>query len=83
VVQVHLLLRVAKEVGDVSSILRTRNEFLTTYNLSDDMIMHDVHYKTFRHKKRKTLEKHSPRTNVFEAIVRHPHSLRSGSEAFI
>lgn len=67
-----LLLRVAKEVGDVSSFYGQEMN-PTTYNLCRmNMIMHDVHYKRFDIKNENTLEKPQHEDMRFEAIVANP-----------
>lgn len=67
-----LLLRVAKEVGNVSSFYGQEMN-PTTYNLCRmNMIMHDVHYKRFDIKNENTLEKPQHDDLRFEAIVANP-----------
>jgi len=67
-----LLLRVAKEVGDVSAFYGQEMN-PTTYNLCRmNMIMHDVHYKRFDIKNENTLEKPQHEELRFEAIVANP-----------
>ena len=67
-----LLLRVAKEVSDVSSFYGQEMN-PTTYNLCRmNMIMHDVHYKRFDIKNENTLEKPQHEDLRFEAIVANP-----------
>lgn len=67
-----LLLRVAKEVGDVSAFYGQEMN-PTTYNLCRmNMIMHDVHYKRFDIKNEDTLEKPQHEDLRFEAIVANP-----------
>ena len=67
-----LLLRVAKEVDDVSSFYGQEMN-PTTYNLCRmNMIMHDVHYKKFDIKNENTLEKPQHEDMRFEAIVANP-----------
>ena len=67
-----LLLRVAKEVGDVSAFYGQEMN-PTTYNLCRmNMIMHDVHYKRFDIKNENTLEKPQHEDMRFEAIVANP-----------
>jgi type I restriction enzyme M protein len=67
-----LLLRVAKEVGDVSAFYGQKMN-PTTYNLCRmNMIMHDVHYKRFDIKNENTLEKPQHEDMRFEAIVANP-----------
>ncbi|MCF2491131.1 type I restriction-modification system subunit M [Dyadobacter sp. CY347] len=67
-----LLLRVAKEVKDVSSFYgQERNP--TTYNLARmNMILHDVHYRKFDIKNEDTLEHPQHVDLQFEAIVANP-----------
>ena len=67
-----LLLRVAKEVEDVSNFYGQELN-RTTYNLARmNMIMHDVHYRKFDIKQEDTLE-HPQHTELrFEAIVANP-----------
>jgi len=67
-----LLLRVAKEVGDVSAFYGQEMN-PTTYNLCRmNMIMHDVHYKRFDIKNENTLEKPQHEDMRFETIVANP-----------
>ena len=67
-----LLLRVAKEVDEVSSFYGQEMN-PTTYNLCRmNMIMHDVHYKKFDIKNDNTLEKPQHEDMRFEAIVANP-----------
>lgn len=67
-----LLLRVAKEVKDVSSFYGQEMN-PTTYNLCRmNMIMHDVHYKRFDIKNEDTLERPQHYDMRFEAIVANP-----------
>ena len=67
-----LLLRVAKEVGEVSSFYGQEMN-PTTYNLCRmNMIMHDVHYKHFDIKNEDTLERPQHYDERFEAIVANP-----------
>ncbi len=67
-----LLLRVAKEVGDVGSFYGQEMN-PTTYNLCRmNMIMHDVHYKRFDIKNDDTLENPQHEDQRFEAIVANP-----------
>ena len=67
-----LLLRVAKEVSDVSGFYGQEMN-PTTYNLCRmNMIMHDVHYKHFNIKNENTLEKPQHENQRFEAIVANP-----------
>ncbi|WP_188050346.1 type I restriction-modification system subunit M [Flavobacterium sp. GP15] len=67
-----LLLRVAKEVKDVSAFYGQEMN-PTTYNLCRmNMIMHDVHYKRFDIKNEDTLERPQHMDQRFEAIVANP-----------
>ena len=67
-----LLLRVAKEVEDVSSFYGQELN-RTTYNLARmNMIMHDVHYRKFDIKQEDTLEQPQHIDERFEAIVANP-----------
>jgi type I restriction enzyme M protein len=67
-----LLLRVAKEVEDVSNFYGQELN-RTTYNLARmNMIMHDVHYRKFDIKQEDTLERPQHLDKVFEAIVANP-----------
>jgi type I restriction enzyme M protein len=67
-----LLLRVAREVGNVSAFYGQEMN-PTTYNLCRmNMIMHDVHYKRFDIKNENTLEKPQHEDMRFEAIVANP-----------
>ena len=67
-----LLLRVAKEVGDVSNFYGQELN-RTTYNLARmNMIMHDVHYRNFDLKQDDTLEHPQHIEQRFEAIVANP-----------
>ena len=67
-----LLLRVAREVGNVSAFYGQEMN-PTTYNLCRmNMIMHDVHYKKFDIKNENTLEKPQHEDMRFEAIVANP-----------
>jgi type I restriction enzyme M protein len=67
-----LLLRVAKEVKDVSAFYGQEMN-PTTYNLCRmNMIMHDVHYKRFDIKNEDTLERPQHIDQRFEAIVANP-----------
>ena len=64
-----LLLRVAKEVKEVSAFYGQESN-PTTYNLCRmNMIMHDVHYKRFDIKNDDTLERPQHIDQRFEAIV--------------
>ena len=67
-----LLLRVAKQVKEVSGFYGQEMN-PTTYNLCRmNMIMHDVHYKRFDIKNENTLEKPQHEDMRFEAIVANP-----------
>ena len=67
-----LLLRVAKEVKEVSQFYGQELN-RTTYNLARmNMIMHDVHYKKFDIRQEDTLEKPQHIDKRFEAIVANP-----------
>ncbi len=67
-----LLLRVAKEVDDVSGFYGQESN-PTTYNLCRmNMIMHDVHYRKFDIKNEDTLEHPQHIDDRFEAIVANP-----------
>lgn len=67
-----LLLRVAKEVQDVSNFYGQELN-RTTYNLARmNMIMHDVHYRKFDIKQEDTLEHPQHLDQRFEAIVANP-----------
>ena len=67
-----LLLRVAKEVKEVSAFYGQEMN-PTTYNLCRmNMIMHDVHYKRFDIKNEDTLERPQHLDMRFEAIVANP-----------
>lgn len=67
-----LLLRVAKEVKEVSAFYGQESN-PTTYNLCRmNMIMHDVHYKKFDIKNEDTLERPQHLEQRFEAIVANP-----------
>ncbi len=67
-----LLLRVAKEVEEVSAFYGQESN-PTTYNLCRmNMIMHDVHYRKFDIKNEDTLEKPQHIDQRFEAIVANP-----------
>ena len=67
-----LLLRVAKEVKEVSSFYgQELNQ--TTYNLARmNMILHDVHYRKFNIKQEDTLERPQHTDLRFEAVVANP-----------
>ena len=67
-----LLLRVAKEVEDVSNFYAQELN-RTTYNLARmNMIMHGVHYRKFDIKQEDTLENPQHLEYRFEAIVANP-----------
>ncbi|TLT08776.1 type I restriction-modification system subunit M [Aliarcobacter thereius] len=67
-----LLLRVAKEVQDVSNFYGQELN-RTTYNLARmNMIMHDIHYRKFDIKQEDTLEHPQHFDMKFEAIVANP-----------
>ncbi len=67
-----LLLRVAKEVQEVSNFYGQELN-RTTYNLARmNMIMHDVHYRKFNIKQEDTLEHPQHLNERFEAIVANP-----------
>jgi len=67
-----LLLRVAKEVNEVSNFYGQELN-RTTYNLARmNMIMHDVHYRKFDLKQDDTLEHPQHMDQRFEAIVANP-----------
>lgn len=67
-----LLLRVAKEVQDVTNFYGQEMN-RTTYNLARmNMIMHDVHYRKFDLKQEDTLEHPQHIDQRFEAIVANP-----------
>jgi len=67
-----LLLRVAKEVEDVSGFYGQESN-PTTYNLCRmNMIMHDVHYRKFDIKNEDTLERPQHIDERFEAVVANP-----------
>jgi type I restriction enzyme M protein len=67
-----LLLRVAKEVQEVSNFYGQEMN-RTTYNLARmNMIMHDVHYRKFDLKQEDTLEHPQHTDQRFEAIVANP-----------
>ncbi len=67
-----LLLRVSKEVEDVSNFYGQELN-RTTYNLARmNMIMHDVHYRKFDIKQEDTLENPQHIDMKFEAIVANP-----------
>lgn len=67
-----LLLRVAKEVKEVSNFYGQELN-RTTYNLARmNMILHDVHYRKFDIKQEDTLEHPQHLDKQFEAIVANP-----------
>ena len=67
-----LLLRVAKEVDEVSAFYGQELN-RTTYNLARmNMILHDIHYKKFDIKQEDTLEHPQHIEQRFEAIVANP-----------
>ena len=67
-----LLLRVAREVEDVSAFYGQESS-RTTYNLARmNMILHDVHYRKFNIKNEDTLEYPQHFGMQFEAIVANP-----------
>jgi type I restriction enzyme M protein len=67
-----LLLRVAKEVDDVSSFYGQESNS-TTYNLARmNMILHDVHYRKFNIQQEDTLEHPQHLDERFEAVVANP-----------
>ena len=67
-----LLLRVAKEVDEVSNFYGQESS-PTTYNLCRmNMIMHDVHYNKFNIRQEDTLENPQHEGEKFEAIVANP-----------
>ncbi len=67
-----LLLRVAKEVQDVTNFYGQEMN-RTTYNLARmNMIMHDVHYRKFDLRQEDTLEHPQHIDQRFEAIVANP-----------
>lgn len=67
-----LLLRVAKEVNEVSNFYGQELN-RTTYNLARmNMILHDVHYRKFDIKQEDTLEHPQHLNERFEAIVANP-----------
>lgn len=67
-----LLLRVAKEVQEVSNFYGQELN-RTTYNLARmNMILHDVHYRRFDIKQEDTLEHPQHIDQQFEAIVANP-----------
>jgi type I restriction enzyme M protein len=67
-----LLLRVAREVSEVSNFYGQELN-RTTYNLARmNMILHDVHYRRFDIRQEDTLERPQHRDLRFEAIVANP-----------
>ncbi|MCF8255749.1 MAG: type I restriction-modification system subunit M [Bacteroidia bacterium] len=67
-----LLLRVAKEVSDVSEFYGQELN-RTTYNLARmNMILHDVHYRKFNIQQEDTLENPQHFDMRFEAVVANP-----------
>jgi type I restriction enzyme M protein len=67
-----LLLRVAREVKDVSNFYGQEMN-RTTYNLARmNMILHGVHYRKFYIKQEDTLERPQHGNQTFEAIVANP-----------
>ena len=67
-----LLLRIAKEVDDVSNFYGQELN-RTTYNLARmNMIIHDVHYRKFDLRQEDTLEHPQHIEDRFEAIVANP-----------
>ncbi len=67
-----LLLRVAKEVKEVSAFYGQEMN-RTTYNLARmNMILHDVHYRQFDIKQEDTLEQPQHKGERFEAVVANP-----------
>ena len=67
-----LLLRVAKEVKEVSNFYGQELN-RTTYNLARmNMILHGVHYRQFNIKQEDTLERPQHSDKKFEAIVANP-----------
>ena len=67
-----LLLRVAKEVDDVSNFYGQELN-RTTYNLARmNMILHDIHYRKFDIKQEDTLEHPQHSDERFEAVVANP-----------
>jgi len=67
-----LLLRIAKEVDDVSNFYGQELN-RTTYNLARmNMIIHDVHYRQFDLRQEDTLEHPQHTEQRFEAIVANP-----------
>jgi len=67
-----LLLRVAKEVDDVSNFYGQELN-RTTYNLARmNMILHDIHYRKFDIKQEDTIEHPQHIDERFEAVVANP-----------
>lgn len=67
-----LLLRVAREVEHVGDFYGQEMN-RTTYNLARmNMILHDVHYRTFDIKQEDTLERPQHEGKKFEAVVANP-----------
>ncbi len=67
-----LLLRVAKEVEEVSNFYGQELN-RTTYNLARmNMILHDIHYRKFDIRQEDTLENPQHKDMQFEAIVANP-----------
>ncbi len=67
-----LLLRVAREVDDVSEFFG-QEQNRTTYNLARmNMILHDVHYRNFDIRHEDTLENPQHLDKRFEAVVANP-----------
>ncbi|QCO56293.1 type I restriction-modification system subunit M [Pseudorhodobacter turbinis] len=67
-----LLLRVAREVSDVSDFFGQEMN-RTTYNLARmNMILHGVHYRNFDLRQEDTLEHPQHEGQLFEAIVANP-----------
>ena len=67
-----LLLRVAREVSDVSEFFGQEMN-RTTYNLARmNMILHDVHYRQFDIRHEDTLEQPQHLEERFEAVVANP-----------
>jgi len=74
-----LLLRVAKEVDDVSNFYGQELN-RTTYNLARmNMILHDIHYRKFDIKQDNTLENPLHIDERFEAVVANPPFSRNWS----
>ena len=67
-----LLLRVSKEVEEVTNFFGQELN-RTTYNLARmNMILHDIHYRKFDIKQEDTLENPQHKDQQFEAIVANP-----------